>query len=155
MKGWLKSTVNDNMVNVAPSDKKGPRMTTTKVCLTHYITSMTYRWPLSQRKATNFYTTANVKNKNREKATLMKSLRRGRKNKSWKVCSYIATAQQVLQIYITPPVSLYYLRMWCYSQISSVARFVFLNKKDTKPSCVTQAAFDWDEKDEFVFREKI
>ena len=33
-----------------------------------------------QKKATNFYSTANVKNKNRQKAAVMKSLQGGEKN---------------------------------------------------------------------------
>lgn len=36
----------------------------------------------SQRKATNFYSKANVKNKNREKAALLKSLPVGKKGES-------------------------------------------------------------------------
>ena len=59
--------------------KKEPRMKTSKVC-----TSMnTFRIIIArpdlspQRKATNFYSTANVKNKNREKAAHMKSLQKG------------------------------------------------------------------------------
>ena len=34
----------------------------------------------SQKKATNFYSAANVKNKNRQKATLMKKLQKGAVN---------------------------------------------------------------------------
>ncbi|KXN85716.1 Nucleolar GTP-binding protein 2 [Leucoagaricus sp. SymC.cos] len=60
------STDNDDSVEdveeeVASNKKKAPRMTTNK------------------RKATNFYTTTNVKNKNREKATFLKSLPVGKK----------------------------------------------------------------------------
>ena len=33
---------------------------------------------LSQRKATNFYSNANVKNKNRQKSALMKALQKGK-----------------------------------------------------------------------------
>ena len=34
----------------------------------------------TQKKATNFYTSANVKNKSRKKATLMKTLQKGAVN---------------------------------------------------------------------------
>lgn len=70
---------------VATKAGKGPRMTTNKASILYcVIQRLSTRLIQSQRKASNFYTTANVKNKNREKAALLKSLPVGKKGEARK-----------------------------------------------------------------------
>lgn len=72
-------------VDAASDDSSQPlpkevRMTTNKVSsLIAFIHPSNCSPVFPQRKATNFYSTANVKNKNRQKAALMKALRKGGK----------------------------------------------------------------------------
>jgi nuclear GTP-binding protein len=55
---------------------KEPRMKTNKVCRILLHTDMSFNY-IHQKKAANFYSAANVKNKNRNKSTVLKSLSKG------------------------------------------------------------------------------
>ncbi|KAK0209016.1 NUC091 domain-containing protein [Desarmillaria ectypa] len=68
----------ENKNKESPTSKKEVRMKTNKVCVSFYEAFNAYVWSL-QHKATNFYSNANVKNKNREKAALLRSLSVGKK----------------------------------------------------------------------------
>lgn len=60
---------------------KAPRMKTNKVCRLHLVRKR-HELTSPQQKASNFYSGANVKNKNRSKAAHLRSLPTGKKGQA-------------------------------------------------------------------------